>query len=167
MKSRKTMLIELLEKMRNYQMEMLMKDTNAPMPDHIRIIKDEDIDKLRAVQTNEELKDIQGHFMLYYANDVPAMQESAKKKARELKKKSLELREERRKLAIEAGEEPEDEEDPSNLDDEDLNAETVKPASSSGPYTMCLKAGLGILNLILTFCILQAYLCINIFSWFC
>lgn len=139
------MLIELLEKMRNHQMEMLMIDTNAPMPDHIRIIKEEDIDKLRGVQTNEELKDIQGHFMLYYANDVPAMQESARQKSRELKRKSRELREERKKLALEAGEDiPEDDENTSNLDDDDdLSAETVKPASSSGPYTMCLKAGLG------------------------
>jgi len=146
------MLIELLEKMRNYQMEMLMMDTNAPMPDHIRIIKDEDIDKLRAVQTNEELKDIQGHFMLYYANDVPAMQESARKKSRELKRKGRELREERRKLAMEAGEEVPDDEDESNLDDDDSSVETVKPASSSGPYTMCLKSGLGmsILNILLT-----------------
>jgi len=142
------MLIELLEKMRNYQMEMLMMDTDAPMPDHVRIIKDEDIDKLRAVQTNEELKDIQGHFMLYYANDVPAMQESARKKSREMKRKARELREERRKLAIEAGEEvPDDDEDTGNLDDEDSNVETVKPASSSGPYTMCLKSGLGMLIL--------------------
>lgn len=142
------MLIELLEKMRNYQMEMVMLDTNAPMPDHIRIIKDEDIDKLRAVQTNEELKDIQGHFMLYYANDVSAMQESIRKKSRELKKKTRELKEERKKLAIEAGEEvPEDDEDTSNLDDDDFSNETVKPASSSGPYTMCLKAGLGMLKL--------------------
>lgn len=140
------MLIELLEKMRNYQMEMLMVDTNAPMPDHVRIIKEEDIDKLRLVQTNEELKDIQGHFMLYYANDVPAMQESARKKSRELKKKSKELKEEKRKLALESGEEiPEDDEDTNNLDDDDSNVETVKPASSSGPYTMCLKAGLGML----------------------
>lgn len=124
-------------------MEMLMVDTNAPMPDHIRIIKEEDIDKLRAVQTNEELKDIQGHFMLYYANDVPAMQENARKKSREMKIRARELREEKRKLAIEAGEEvPEDEEDNLNLDDDELSTETVKPASSSGPYTMCLKAGL-------------------------
>lgn len=137
------MLIELLEKMRNYQMEILMMDTDAPMPDHIRIIKDDDIDKLRAVQTNEELKDIQGHFMLYYANDVPAMQESARKKSKESKIRARELREEKRKLALEAGEEvPEDDED-NSLEDDDSNAETVKPASSSGPYTMCLKAGLG------------------------
>lgn len=138
------MLIELFEKMRNYQMEMLMVDTNAPMPDHIRIIKEEDIDKLRAVQTNEELKDIQGHFMLYYANDVPAMQESARKKSQEMKRKAREMREEKRKLALEIGEDvPEEDEDASNLDDDDSNTETVKPASSSGPYTMCLKAGLG------------------------
>lgn len=141
------MLIELFEKMRNYQMEMLMIDTNAPMPDHIRIIKEEDIDKLRAVQTNEELKDIQGHFMLYYANDVPAMQESARKKSQEMKRKAREMKEEKRKLALETGEEvPEEDEDAINLDDDDSNTETVKPASSSGPYTMCLKAGLGKLN---------------------
>lgn len=141
------MLIELFEKMRNYQMEMLMVDTNAPMPDHIRIIKEEDIDKLRAVQTNEELKDIQGNFMLYYANDVPAMQESARKKSQEMKKKAKEMKEEKRKLALESGEDvPEEDEDASNLDDDDVNTETVKPASSSGPYTMCLKAGLGMFN---------------------
>lgn len=124
-------------------MEMVMLDTDAPVPDHVRIIKDDDIDKLRAVQTNEELKDIQGHFMLYYANDVSAMQESIRKKSRALKIKAKELKEERRKLALEAGEEvPEDDEDIDNLDD-DLSVETVKPASSSGPYAMCLKAGLG------------------------
>jgi len=138
------MLIELLEKMQNYQMEMLIANGNAPLPDHVRMIRNEDIDKLRAVQTNEELKDVQGHFMLYYANDVPAMQEMTRKKSREQKQKCRELKEERRKLALEAGEEvPEDDEDASNLDDDDSNAETVKPASSSGPYTMCLKAGLG------------------------
>lgn len=119
-------------------------DTIASIPDHIRVIRDEDIDRLRAVQTNEELKDIQGQFMLYYANDVPAMQEHARKKCKEIKKKARDLKEERRKLAIEAGEEvPDDEEDTDNLDDDDSNTETVKPASSSGPYTMCIKAGLG------------------------
>lgn len=137
------MLIELMQKMQNYQMERIKVDTNAPIPDHIRIIKDDDIDKLRAVQTNEELKDIQGHFMLYYASDVPAMQDHARKQAREKKKREREMREEKKKLALEAGEDiPDDLEEPDDVDDED-NAETVKPASSSGPYYMCLKAGLG------------------------
>lgn len=137
------MLLELLQKMHDYQMEIYSVDTIASIPDHIRVIRDEDIDRLRSVQTNEELKDIQGQFMLYYANDVPAMQEYARKKSIETKRKARDLKEERRKLAIEAGEEvPDDDEDTSNLED-DSNTETVKPASSSGPYTMCIKAGLG------------------------
>lgn len=141
------MLLELLQKMHDYQMEIYSVDTIASIPDHIRVIRDEDIDRLRSVQTNEELKDIQGQFMLYYANDVPAMQEHTRKKLRETKRKARELKEERRKLAIEAGEVPDDDEDTGNLDDDDSNAETVKPASSSGPYTMCIKAGLGMSKL--------------------
>lgn len=73
------MLIELLQKMCNHHMEIVMNNTNAPIPDQIRIIEKEYMDELHAVQIIEELKDIQGHLMLYYANYIPALQKNAQK----------------------------------------------------------------------------------------
>lgn len=46
LRSRKTTLITLFEKMRDHQTEQLMKDINAAMPDNIRIVRDEDIERL-------------------------------------------------------------------------------------------------------------------------
>jgi hypothetical protein len=38
-------LITLFEKMRDYQAEQLMKDCDKPIPDSVRLLKDEDIDR--------------------------------------------------------------------------------------------------------------------------
>lgn len=38
-------LISLFEKMRDYQAEQLTKDINADLPEGIRLIRDEDIDR--------------------------------------------------------------------------------------------------------------------------
>lgn len=69
--SRKKSLLALFEKMRNYQLDKIMANPDAPIPDDMRVMKDEDIDRLRAVQTPEELKDVHMHFLLYYAQDIP------------------------------------------------------------------------------------------------
>lgn len=45
LRSRKTTLITLFEKMRDHQTEQLMKDINAAIPDNIRIVRDEDIER--------------------------------------------------------------------------------------------------------------------------
>jgi hypothetical protein len=38
-------LITLFEKMRDYQAEQLMKECDKPIPDSVRLLKDEDIDR--------------------------------------------------------------------------------------------------------------------------
>jgi transcription elongation factor SPT6 len=38
-------LIALFEKMRDYQAEQLMKEHDKPIPDNVRLLKDEDIDR--------------------------------------------------------------------------------------------------------------------------
>ncbi|RZF40546.1 hypothetical protein LSTR_LSTR000425 [Laodelphax striatellus] len=137
LRTRKTTLISLFEKMRDYQSEQLMKDIDSPIPDSVRVIKDEDIDRLKAVQTTEELKDVHSHFLLYYSHEVPAMQESVIKKERELaraarraaKLKELEEREE--EDGVERPIEIEDEEEEPPTQDT-----TVKQAIRSGPYSM-------------------------------
>lgn len=137
--SRKKNLIILIEKMRNYQLDTIMKNPDGELPEDIRLIKDDDIDRVHHVQSAEELRDVHAHFLLHYAHEIPAMQLAWREK--QLEKKILERAEKRRKQleALGEGEElpPEPEED----DDIDMN-DTLKTSRDSGPYSMCRKAGL-------------------------
>ncbi|XP_071442779.1 transcription elongation factor SPT6 isoform X2 [Hetaerina americana] len=96
LRTRKINLLKLFEKMRNYQLDQLMKAPDAPIADNVRVMKDEDIERLKSIQTVEELKDVYTHFLLYYSHDFPVMQEAwrlkqkeaaAEKKSRSKKKK--------------------------------------------------------------------------------
>lgn len=64
--------------MRDYQAELLMKNIDSPLPENVRVLSEDDIDRLKTVQTTEELKDVHMHFLLYYSQDVPAMLEANK-----------------------------------------------------------------------------------------
>lgn len=63
-----------------------MKDIDAPIPDNMRVMKDSDIERLKNVQTAEELQDVHNHFVLYYAPDLPAMHAAWRTKEKERKK---------------------------------------------------------------------------------
>lgn len=64
--------------MRDFQAELLTKNIDAPIPEGTRLLTDDDIERLKNVQTTEELKDVHMHFLLYYSQDVPAMLEAHK-----------------------------------------------------------------------------------------
>lgn len=139
--TRKKSLLLLFEKMRNYQLDKLMGNPDNAIPDDMRVIKDDDIDRLQSVQTQEELKDVHTHFLLHYAHEIPAMQQAWRLKE---KQKRREARiEERRKLLenLDEGAEP-PEEIPEDDEDDDRVEETLKMARDSGPYSMCRKAGI-------------------------
>lgn len=98
----------------------------------------------------EELRDIYQHFMLYYAHELPAMQEAWRRREREEAKERK--RQERLARRAERGEneeggEDEDiiEEDPPEEDEDEIQQEneTLKQASRGGTYALCRKAGLG------------------------
>lgn len=78
MRTRKKNLIRLFEKMRDFQCEILTQNIDAPIPDDVRVISDEDIERLKNVKSTEELKDVHMHFLLYYSYDIPAMLENHK-----------------------------------------------------------------------------------------
>lgn len=143
--ARKKSLLALFEKMRNYIVDRVMKNPDAPLPEDLRLLKDEDIERLKGVQTQEELKDVHMHFLLYYAHEIPGMQENWRKQERE--KKRDERREERRKKQLEAVDENGEPLESVNIDDEPEEEEdtapeeTLKQAFDSGPYAMCRKAG--------------------------
>lgn len=139
--ARKKSLLQLFEKMRNFQLQKLINNPDSSIPDDVRLIKDDDIDRLNSVQTPEELKDVHTHFLLHYAHDIPAMQQSWREKERE-KRRQQRIEARRKQLEnLEEGAEP-PEEIPDEDDEEDQMEETLKQARDSGPYSMCRKAGI-------------------------
>ncbi|XP_045772397.1 transcription elongation factor SPT6 [Maniola jurtina] len=142
LKQRKENLLRLVENMREYQLDKVMADPDAPIPETMRLIRDEDIERMKNVQTNEELRDVHTHFLLYYSNDLPEMQkvQRAKERKKELEEKKRLAREEAEKN----GEDPEEAVaavDAAQPDEEEPTE--VKYAVRSGPYELCRKAGIG------------------------
>ncbi|XP_034831769.1 transcription elongation factor SPT6 [Maniola hyperantus] len=142
LKQRKENLLRLVENMREYQLDKVMADPDAPIPETMRLIRDEDIERMKNVQTNEELRDVHTHFLLYYSNDLPEMQkvQRAKERKKELEEKKRLAREEAEKN----GEDPEEAVaavDAAQPDEEETTE--VKYAVRSGPYELCRKAGIG------------------------
>lgn len=137
--SRKKNLVILIEKMRTYQLDKIMQNPDGAIPEDVRLIKDDDIDRVSYVQSAEELRDVHAHFLLHYAHEIPAMQNAWRQKEKE--KKRQERAEKRRKQLEALGEGEELPPEPEEEDDKD-DGETLKSSRDSGPYSMCRKAGL-------------------------
>ncbi|XP_078047458.1 transcription elongation factor SPT6 isoform X1 [Augochlora pura] len=142
LRQRKDNLLKLFEKMRNHQLDEIMKNPDAPLADNVRVIKDDDIERLKNVQTSEELNDVYHHFMLYYNHEIPAMQESVRQKEKEARREAkLQKRRQQLVEAEENGEDPPPEEEP-EVEEEEETDETLKQAVRTGPYSICRRAGL-------------------------
>lgn len=142
--TRKRSLLALFEKMKNFQEDKIMKNPDAPLPDDFRMLKDDDIYRLQSVQTPEELKDVHMHFLLYYAYEIPAMQEHSRLKEKERRRdERREARRKERESNLEDGVEVlDDEPDVDDEVDELPQEEGLKQAFDTGPYSMCRKAGI-------------------------
>ncbi|CAB3227158.1 unnamed protein product [Arctia plantaginis] len=141
LKQRKENLLKLFENMREFQLDKVMVDPDAPIPENMRLIRDEDIERLKNVQTPEELRDVHTHFLLYYSTDLPEMQrlQRSKEKKKELEDKKRIAREE----ADKNGEDPEEAAAAVGAAEPDAEEPTeVKYAVRSGPYELCRKAGI-------------------------
>ena len=143
LQTRKRNMLRLFEKMHTYQSERLTRDVNESIPENVRVLRDEDMDRLRGVQSLEELNDVYSHFILYYGNDVPAMQEAYRLKERE-KAKERRQAAARRKHAedgIEGMDVDDVDIDMLGMDDIQIADEesTVKQARRSDLYSVCAK----------------------------
>uniref|UniRef100_U3I284 Transcription elongation factor SPT6 n=1 Tax=Anas platyrhynchos platyrhynchos TaxID=8840 RepID=U3I284_ANAPP len=78
LKIRKQNLTRLFEKMQAYQYEQISADPDKPLADGIRALDTTDMERLKDVQSMDELKDVYNHFLLYYGRDIPKMQNAAK-----------------------------------------------------------------------------------------
>ncbi|OQR71125.1 transcription elongation factor SPT6 [Tropilaelaps mercedesae] len=88
---------KLFKKMQEYICEQILNDDSAA--DNLRQIEEADFERLREVQSSEELKDVYLHFLLYYAQDLPAMQEAVmnkrKQKREDARRRKLERQKEK------------------------------------------------------------------------
>nr|XP_018907506.1 PREDICTED: transcription elongation factor SPT6-like [Bemisia tabaci] len=151
LKARKSALQKHFENMQEFQSQELMKGSlDAPIPENVRLISDEDVDRLKAVQTTEELKDVHSHFLLHYSNIIPLMLEKERQKKKEAAKQKQQDRPKKKKMVMDDdGNEVEvevtdDEAEPETQSEEkDEEPEVVKPAVRRSPYSLCRKAGIG------------------------
>ncbi|MCL4132323.1 UNVERIFIED_CONTAM: hypothetical protein GTU68_012792, partial [Idotea baltica] len=80
LKGRKTNFISLYRKMVEFQLANIMKNMDAPLPEDVRVIKEEDIVRIEDIETSEEFNDFYKHFLLYYGKDQELMREFFKAK---------------------------------------------------------------------------------------
>ncbi|ESO97932.1 hypothetical protein LOTGIDRAFT_103494 [Lottia gigantea] len=108
---RKKNLVRLFEKMQNFQYEV-NSDVEKVLASSFRNLTEDDIEKVRKVQSIEELRDVYQHFLLYYGSEIPKMRNAEKKK---------QTQEEMEKT----GDEPEE------------NNDSIKQASRKSGYSIC------------------------------
>uniref|UniRef100_A0A674DZC1 SPT6 homolog, histone chaperone and transcription elongation factor n=1 Tax=Salmo trutta TaxID=8032 RepID=A0A674DZC1_SALTR len=124
LKSRKQNLTRLFRRMQSHQYEQISADPDKPLADGIRPLDTADIERLKDVQSIDELSDVYSHFLLYYGRDIPKMQNTAKaankkKKLRKIKEEEVEVEEE-----------------------EEQKGPDLKLASRRDMYSICRSAGL-------------------------
>uniref|UniRef100_A0AAZ3SVA5 Transcription elongation factor SPT6 n=1 Tax=Oncorhynchus tshawytscha TaxID=74940 RepID=A0AAZ3SVA5_ONCTS len=124
LKSRKQNLTRLFRRMQSHQYEQISADPDKPLADGIRPLDTADMERLKDVQSIDELSDVYSHFLLYYGRDIPKMQNTAKAAS---KKKTL------RKIKEEEVEVEEEEEQ---------KGPDLKLASRRDMYSICQSAGL-------------------------
>lgn len=170
LQTRKRALLQLFERIRDFQMEQIADNETDEIPEDMRLIRDSDIERLKNVQTAEELKDVHNHFLLHCAPDIEKFKgmESQRKQDKQKKEKEVRLRERREVLTAELKElqeslddEPTEEEEDRlkqlqeeleainlgeirdvEMETEDDRTDEVKFARNSGPYARCRKAGI-------------------------
>uniref|UniRef100_A0A8C2I5J7 Transcription elongation factor SPT6 n=1 Tax=Cyprinus carpio TaxID=7962 RepID=A0A8C2I5J7_CYPCA len=127
LKTRKQNLTRLFQRMQSYQFEQISADPDKPLADSTRPLDTADMERLKDVQSLDELGDVYNHFLLYYGRDIPKMQNAARTNKKKLKK------------IKEVSEEDEVEEEE---EEEEQKGPDLKQASRRDMYSICQSAGL-------------------------
>uniref|UniRef100_A0A8C2E8L9 Transcription elongation factor SPT6 n=2 Tax=Cyprinus carpio TaxID=7962 RepID=A0A8C2E8L9_CYPCA len=131
LKTRKQNLTRLFQRMQSYQFEQISADPDKPLADSTRPLDTADMERLKDVQSLDELGDVYNHFLLYYGRDIPKMQNAVKANKKKLKKI--------KEVSEEDGEEAEVEEEE---EEEEQKGPDLKQASRRDMYSICQSAGL-------------------------
>ncbi|PVD31669.1 hypothetical protein C0Q70_07087 [Pomacea canaliculata] len=119
--TRRKNLTRLFEKMQNFLSERYL-DAEKNVDKSFRPITEQDLDRVRSVQTMEELRDVYQHFILYYGHEIPAMRNAEKQQR--------------------ARYQSEREGDEAEQPDQDQHDSLVKQATRRSAYSICLSAKL-------------------------
>ncbi|XP_059829258.1 transcription elongation factor SPT6 [Hypanus sabinus] len=130
LKTRKENLTRLFQKMQAYQYEQISADPDKPLADGVRALDTADIERLKDVQSTDELRDVYNHFLLYYGRDIPKMQNALKPSKKKYKKNQ------------QGGEDEEEGERDEEVEDDEHHGPELKQASRRDMYTICQNAGL-------------------------
>lgn len=120
---RKQNMRQLFERMQRYQFEKVREQPDKALTEDTRALQDDDVQRLEAVQTEEELSDVYAHFLLYYGRDLVAMRNRGAGRAK--------------------GAEAEGEEAGLDGEGKDKPKTTVKQAHRRDFYAICQENGLG------------------------
>ncbi|XP_018496136.1 LOW QUALITY PROTEIN: transcription elongation factor SPT6-like, partial [Galendromus occidentalis] len=132
---------KLFKKMQEYICEQILNDDGAA--EHLRQIEENDFERLRDAQSPDELKDVYLHFLLYYAQDLPAMQEANLQKRKKKREEERVKRLERQRAAREAGGDGGlDEEEEMDEGEEEL---FLKKSRRKDGFAVCREMGLSAL----------------------
>ncbi|KAL7027357.1 hypothetical protein ACKWTF_005413 [Chironomus riparius] len=168
LQNRKKALLQLFERIRDFQLEQIADKPDNDVPEDMVLIRDDDFDRLRSVQTPEELRDIHDYFLLHCAPDIEGYKSIERQKKQDIHKEHREekMKVRREQLVIEikemqAGmdEEPTEEDedrlrsmqeeleainigDVHDEDEEQVRPDEVKVSRNTGPYARCRKAGI-------------------------
>ena len=139
--SRKKSLRRLFEQCREFQMNSeaflnVYKNPDAALPEDIRVVNEEDLERIDSITTFEELKDMVDVFNFYYSRDrdaIKVMLIAKKKEEREARKirKQAEKKKNRKKtktITNEEGDEIEVTDDEAELSDDDDVSEDQEPS---------------------------------------
>ncbi|XP_042883795.1 transcription elongation factor SPT6-like [Penaeus japonicus] len=83
LKRRKENLRSRFQMMSEFQGDLIMKDLDAPLPENVRMLKEEDIERIDELETSEQFNDCYKQFLLYYGKELPDMHEHMKAKNKE------------------------------------------------------------------------------------
>ena len=134
-------LLQLFEKIRNYQLDEIVKYADSALPDNMRVIKEDDIERVKNAKTSEEIYDIYCHFKLYYNHDILAMEKVLLRKKRKAQEKEKKLKRQQFIEEPEGNGEVSPYEDVGEQEDQDSN-KSIEQLERCDPYSICKKARL-------------------------
>ncbi|KAM4627878.1 transcription elongation factor SPT6-like [Polymixia lowei] len=134
LKTRKQNLTRLFQRMQAFQFEQISADPDKPLSDGIRPLDTTDLERLKNVQSSDELSDVYNHFLLYYGRDIPKMQNASKSSLKKLKKI--------KEVDEEGEQEPEQQEQEEEEEEQKFKGPDLKLASRRDMYSICQSAGL-------------------------
>jgi len=150
--SRKTKLFELFTNMKEYQTDCIMERADEPISDSMRLISDEDLNRVKSIKSPEELKDMYSLFSLYYSEDAVKMKAALLKKRKEERARAKAARAaaaaaDGTVVNGEGGEEKEKESPKEDVEvdsdlENDMENVSLKRKVGGGTYSLCRKLGI-------------------------